>query len=375
MLKALLSSALKKKTVNTNEKVFMTLKLAGETSSLLVKFFYHSEEYLEDLEEDWGLDELDASFIQEFPPDSSTEEKQQQLANILVEESPAVQANETTRSVMTQTGQKNRTKPSVPKHVAEYGPHQKLTRRYEEGHYQEELGLIKGTKIICSLDLLLQQLGGNCKHPGCIFETVVDYTLCGTSAMISWKCPAGHIGRFCTSGDVNNVMSNNLQAAAAVLLSGNNFAKVEKFASFMGLSFISPSTFYRVQKLYCLPAIDEWWEWMRGELLVEFENEELVVRGDGKCDLPGYSAKNLCYYLMEVVSEYILEVEVMYKRHVGMKSSTMETRALKNALERLKNVAKVTEVCTDASSSIKKLVDNYYQLLCYMKCSYTILGI
>ncbi|XP_044170425.1 uncharacterized protein LOC114973185 [Acropora millepora] len=108
----------------------------------------------------------------------------------------------------------------------------------------------------------------------------------------------------------NNVMSNNLQAIAAVLLSGNNFAKVEKFASFMGLSFISPSTFYRVQKLYCLPAIDEWWEWMRGELLVEFENEELVVCGDGPYDSPGYSAKNLCYYLMEVVSEYILEVEV-----------------------------------------------------------------
>lgn len=114
---------------------------------------------------------------------------------------------------------------------------------------------------------------------------------------------------------------------------------------------------------------------MRGELLVEFENEELVVSGDGQCDSPGYSAKNLCYYLMEVVSEYILEVEVMDKRHVGMKSSTMETRALKNALDRLKNVAKVTEVYTDASSSIKKLVGNYYQLLCYMKCSYTILGI
>ena len=147
-----------------------------------MKFFCHSEEYLEDLEEDWGLD---ASFIQEFPPDSSIEEKQQQPANILVEESPAVQNNKRTRSVMTQTGQKNRTKPSVPKHVAEYGPHQKSTRRYEEGHHQEELGLIKGTKIICSLDLLLQQLGENCKHPGCIFETVVDYILCGTNAMIA----------------------------------------------------------------------------------------------------------------------------------------------------------------------------------------------
>ena len=32
--------------------------------------------------------------------------------------------------------------------------------------------------------------------------------------------------------------------------------------------------------------------------------------------------------LMEVVSEYILEVEVLDKRHVGMKSSTMEKKAL-----------------------------------------------
>lgn len=337
-----------------------------------MKFFCHREADLEDLEEDGGLDELDARILQEFPPATCTEEKQQQPAHILVEESPAGQANKTTRSVMTQTGEKNKAKPNVPKHVPEYGPHQKLTRSYEESQYQEELGIIKGIKVICSLDLLVQQLGGNYKHLGCIFEAAVDYTLCGTSATIRWKCPAGHIGRFCTSGEVNNVMSNNLQAAAAVLLSGNNFAKVEKFASFMGLSFISPSTFFRVQKLYCIPVIDDWWQWMRGELLIEFENEKLVVSGDGQCDSPGFSAKNLCCYLMDVVSEYTLEVEVMDKCHVGMKSSTMETRALKNALKRLKTVAKVTKVCTDVSSSIKKLVGNS-QILCYMKCSYTVL--
>lgn len=74
---------------------------------------------------------------------------------------------------------------------------------------------------------------------------------------------------------------------------------------------------------------------MRGELLVEYENKESVVSGDGQCDSPGFSAKNLCYYLMEVLSEYILEVEVMDKRQVGIKSSTMETRALKNALEKM----------------------------------------
>ena len=322
------------------------------------------------------MDELDASILHEsleqHPEPSSPQQEpatsspEQQLSTS-PEQNPVtspgkqparVQADKTKRSVMTQTEEIKKAKPSVPKYVPAYGPHQKFTRRHEEAHYQVELGLIKGTKVLCSLDLLVQQLGGNCRHTGCIFETVVDYTLCGTSAMIRWKCPAGHIGRFCTSGEVNNVLSNNLQAAAAVLLSGNNFAKVERFAKFLGLSFISSSTFFRVQKLYCIPAIDEWWQWMRGELLVEFQNKELVVSGDGQCDSPGFSAKNLCYYLMEIVTEYILEVEVLDKRHVGMKSSTMETKALKNALERLKGVANVVEVCTDASSSIKTLLGN-----------------
>ena len=112
---------------------------------------------------------------------------------------------------------------------------------------------------------------------------MVDYTLCGTSAVIWWKYPAGHTHRFCNSGEVNNVISNNLQAPAAVLLSGN-FAKVEMFVNFMGFSFISPSTFFRAQKLYCIRAIDEWWLWMRGELVIEIQNEELVLSGDGQCD-------------------------------------------------------------------------------------------
>lgn len=305
------------------------------------------------------MDELDSSKLSELTPCTVTaelEDKQptciseleHQPARPLLDELPAtIQVNKshTCRSASTQTGEKNNViRPSVPKHVAEYGPHQKFSRRHEEDQYLEELGLIKGTKVICSLDLLLQQFAGSCKHPGCIYETALDYSLCGTSAMIRWKCPAGHVGRFCTSGEVSSVMSNNFQAAAAVLLSGNNVSKVQKFAKFMGLAFISPSTFFRVQKLYCIPVIEEWWQWMRGELIVEFQNEELVV---------SFSAKNLCYFLMENVTEYILEVEVLGKRHVGMKSSTMERQALKKALERRRNVLKVVEVCTDASSSIK----------------------
>ena len=212
-------------------------------------------------------------------------------------------------------------------------------------------------KVICSLDLLLQEFAGQCRRPGCCQKTTVDHKLVGTSATVYWKCPLGHKGRFSTSEfDGNGMAVNNLQAAASALISGNNFAKIEQFAKFLGLSFISSSTFYRVQRAYCIPAIDEWWQWMRDKLIAQFTDEETGLFGDGQCDSPGFSAKNLCYFLMEVVSGYILEVEILDKRHVNMKSPSMEKQALKNALTRINRVLNVVEVCTDASSTIKKLV-------------------
>ena len=112
------------------------------------------------------------------------------------------------------------------------------------------------------------------------------------------------------------------------MLSGNNFAKVEKFPHFIGLSFISDSTFYRMQRLYFIPAIDEWWGRQRGLLVRNFLGKEVVVCGDGQCDSPGHTAKNLSYFLMELVSGCILEIEVRDKWHVGLASSKMEKQAL-----------------------------------------------
>jgi len=168
-------------------------------------------------------------------------------------------------SVWTQTRNEYMSQSSIPKHQPEYGPHKHFSRK-EDILHTEELGHIKGTKVICSLDLLLQQFAGPCKYSGCIHWTTLEYSLLGTCAVIRWKCPAGHKGRFCTSGDVNGMMSNNRQAAAAVLTSGNNFSKIENFAKHLGLEFISASTFQRVQKLYCAPVSDEWWQNMREEL-------------------------------------------------------------------------------------------------------------
>lgn len=86
-------------------------------------------------------------------------------------------------SVWTQTAFERMSQPSIPKHQPEYGPHKRFSRKEEEILYTEELGHIKGTKVICSLDLLLQQLAGPCKFPGCIHMATLEYSLCGTCAL------------------------------------------------------------------------------------------------------------------------------------------------------------------------------------------------
>ena len=213
----------------------------------------------------------------------------------------------------------------------EYGPHLKLSRGEDLYEYRKELRQVKERKFLCSLDLFLDLFVGCCRTQGCSDVPEVKHHFVGTTVVVTAKCQAGHIFKFASSREVNDVYANNLQAAAAILLSGNNFNKINRMAEFLGLSFLSESTFYRMQRLYLFPAVEEWWGWMREELIQEFVNEKVVVGGDGQCDSPGFTAKNLCYFLMELTSGYILEVEVRDKRHVGLASTNMEKVALQNA--------------------------------------------
>ncbi|XP_068694067.1 uncharacterized protein [Montipora foliosa] len=58
--------------------------------------------------------------------------------------------------------------------------HERFSRKEEEVLCKEELGHVKGTKVICLLDLPLQQLARPCKYPGCIHMATLEYSLCST---------------------------------------------------------------------------------------------------------------------------------------------------------------------------------------------------
>ena len=95
---------------------------------------------------------------------------------------------------------------------------------------------------------------------------------------------------------------------------------------------------------------------MRSGLIKEFMGKDLVVGGDGQCDSPGFNGKNLCYFIMEVESNYILDIEVLDKRHVGLVSTNMEKQAVRQCLDQLEKELKVVELVTDESTSVKALL-------------------
>ena len=85
-----------------------------------------------------------------------------------------------------------------------------------------------------------------------------------------------------------------------------------------------------------------------------------MCSGDGRNDSPGYSAKFMTYTVMTHDSNEIVDMIVIDKREVGLKSPNMENEGLKRILERLKvRKLRVKEICTDAHASIKAMISEY----------------
>ena len=238
-----------------------------------------------------------------------------------------------------------------------FGPLQKFSRENELSGYQQELKMVQGKKIICSLDLLLAVFKARCQTPGCTVVPTVHHYFVGVAIIIKSSCSAGHTHKFCSSHETNEVYANNLQVMTSIMVSGNQFAKIEQMGRFLLFQFISKSTYYRFQRLYVVPEINEWWMWMKQELVTEFSGQDVVVGGDGQCDSPGFNAKNICYFMMQATSNHILDIEVLDKRHVGLISTNMEKEAAQRSLDRQKQELKIVEFVTDASTSVIALLD------------------
>ena len=79
--------------------------------------------------------------------------------------------------------------------------------------------------------------------------------------------------------------------------------------------------------------------------------------GDGRMDSPGFNANFCTYVLMNNDSLDILDMVVVNKREVALKSTNMEKEGLIRGLGQIhKEGVNVVEIATDARSLITKMI-------------------
>ena len=230
------------------------------------------------------------------------------------------------------------------------------------------LALHSCMRVIVSVNKLLElstdtcalEIGGKvCGEVLCVTQ---DVTSIGSRVEITRKCKNGHSQKWVSSevlGAKHNsdFYLNDYLLAAAIIISGNNYSKFALLCKALGLNIISSNTFTRFQKHCAAPVISDVWNKMNG-LIVDIlkQYEEICLCGDGRNDSPGHSARYCVYTLMEDATKVVFDMAVVDKRETGGNSVTMEKEGLRRLLEKMATVLPFSEITTDASSSIMKLV-------------------
>lgn len=88
-------------------------------------------------------------------------------------------------------------------------------------------------------------------------------------------CEANHIAHEWSSQPTfkQGTYIGDLIIASSILLSGNNFSKIELMAKQMNLAMIGKSSYYKYQRYYCFPVIFNFWE-----TLVERNCQDVLKR-------------------------------------------------------------------------------------------------
>ncbi|XP_067844712.1 uncharacterized protein [Heptranchias perlo] len=216
-------------------------------------------------------------------------------------------------------------------------------------------------KCIADIDIIMDLLkmihGNDCKSKGCTKKFTYHCRMIGTALVAYWICPNHHLGgRFCTVPCFKGCSSSNLQLAASILISGNNYRKIALLFKFMGLGCISSSEFYKVQRLYAAPAIVQHWKSMQDKLFKNCEGENVILCGDGRNDSAGHSAQYCTYTFSHHTRKHILNIDVVDVSEVSGKSTNIEKLGFQRSLDCLRTKLNIIEVTTNNNPQIDTLM-------------------
>ncbi|CAM4558290.1 unnamed protein product [Lepidochelys olivacea] len=236
---------------------------------------------------------------------------------------------------------------------------------------------ISHEKIHIVYERSLLQLAKKIVVPKCMFcagEVDISVQPVSSCVHLIWKCSAGHIAFEWSSQPLvkGQTHAGDLALSAAIILSGNNFGKISQMANFMKLTFVSASTFFRMQRHFIVPTIESFWCRMKQHILEELHGKEVVIMGDGHMDGPGHPAQYCVYSFMDLETKQILAIEIVDKRKTQLNSPFMEKEAFRRGLQKLLDEQlMVKEVVTDSHSQISALITKKFPCVIH---SYDIWG-
>lgn len=227
---------------------------------------------------------------------------------------------------------------------------------------ETSIALHSRMRVMVSIEKLVELSEDKCVVCGEGLHVKQDVKTIGSRVQITRRCKNGHCQKWVSSevlGVKNHVefFVNDSLLAAAIIISGNNYGKFALLCKALGLNMISVNTFTRFQKHCAAPVVEEIWNKMN-TLIVNIlkQYDDVVLCGDGRNDSPGHSARYCVYTLMEHASKVVVDMAVIDKRETGGNSVTMEKEGLRRLLEKMATGFPFSELTTDASSSIMKLV-------------------
>jgi hypothetical protein len=153
-----------------------------------------------------------------------------------------------------------------------------------------------------------------------------------------------------------------LQLIIHLIIIGSSYTTMQNVAKCLKLKFISHTTYYKIINEYVAPVIHDTWNNERDEYigtLQENQNYDFRLCGDGQFDSPGHCAKYLCYTLMEVNTNKIVDFVLLQKKIV---TGDLEKQACNMVLGRLiEDNVSVKMLVTDRHRGIGLLMRTNYK--------------
>ena len=182
----------------------------------------------------------------------------------------------------------------------------------------------------------------------------------GTLLVVTMKCHNKHIHTWRSQPMVNNTGAGNILLSGAILYTGNTFKRISEMFDSINIPHFSRTLFYSIQKTLLFPTLNSFYKRYRSKIInICTTREENNFIGDGRSDLPGYSAKYGTYSLMSTDLNKIVDFFVVHVSTAG-NSSRMEKKGLQTLLEKNSNSIKITTLTTGRHVQIRSFLSSEY---------------